>query len=298
MDFSIVICTHNGAQRLALTLNSLKQLTVPEAASGEIVFVDNDSTDDTQSILRQFTAVSPLPVTVCFEPRRGLSSARNAGIKQAKGRIIAFTDDDCVATVNWIDQILVEFKNDPDLMIIGGRVELYNSLDRPVTLRQFRERIPFTTAQQVFTLLPGCNMAFRRGVIDSIGLFDVNYGAGRKIPSAEDSDFFYRAYASGHKMTYLPNILIYHNHGRRTDMQVSKLTRGYVIGQGAFYCKYIVKGDFTVGHLFLIELKRNIKTIVLNLFHFQVAATSFNRLFALMTGFFYQLSVFLKKKIA
>ncbi|WP_319405982.1 glycosyltransferase [uncultured Desulfosarcina sp.] len=295
MDFSIIICTFNGSKRLPLSLESIKRLVVPEKSTGELIVVDNNSTDRTRSVVESFGPDMPFPVRYCFEPLQGLSYARNTGIKQAAGEVVVFTDDDCIVEPNWIVEILTEFRNDPDLMVLGGRVELYNKKDKPVTLRRLNEKRSFSSAIQTFTLLPGCNMAFRKVVSDTIGLFDVNYGAGRKIPSAEDSDFFYRAYGKGYKMAYFPNILIYHNHGRRTDMQVDKLTRGYVIGQGAFYCKHIFKGDFTAGHLFLIELKRNVKTILLNFSHYQAAVKSFNRLCALMTGFWYQLSVLLKK---
>jgi glycosyltransferase involved in cell wall biosynthesis len=294
MEFSIIICTCNSAQRLPLTLDSIKRLVIPENAAGELIVVDNNSTDDTKSVIENFAPKMPLPLRYCFEPDQGLSHARNTGIDFAKGRLIIFTDDDCIVDANWIIEILAAFRSDPELAILGGRVERYNHADKPVTLRQLNEERRFSSPQQVFTLLPGCNMAFRRSVVDMVGKFDVNFGAGKKIPSAEDSDFFYRAYRLGYKMVYLPKVLIFHNHGRRTNLQVDKLTRGYVIGQGAFYCKHLLKGDATVRRLFLNELKRNIKAILVNLAQCKTALWCFNRLHALMTGFWYQLLIFLR----
>lgn len=291
MEFSIIICTFNGAQRLPLVLSSIERLSIPESSTGELIIVDNNSTDQTRSIVEKFSLNFPLPLRYCFEGSQGLSYARNTGIKYAKGEIIIFTDDDCIVDANWLIEILLEFRSDAELMVLGGRIELYNQNDQPITLRRLTERRLFSSPQQIFSLLAGCNMAFRKSAFMSIGEFDVHYGAGQKIPSAEDSDFFYRTFRLNHKMVYCPNVLIYHNHGRRSDKQVDKLKKGYVIGQGALYCKYMLKKDAIIRNLFENELKRIIKTIIFNLDQFQLVFFCFRRLYALMSGFFYQLCI-------
>jgi GT2 family glycosyltransferase len=88
-------------------------------------------------------------------------------------------------------------------------------------------------------------MAFRRSVFEKIGPFDAKFGSGTKIP-AEDLDFFYRAYAEGFKLIYSPDVVVYHNHGRRTDDEVGALSKQYLIGKGGFYCKHALKGDLNV----------------------------------------------------
>jgi hypothetical protein len=66
------------------------------------------------------------------------------------------------------------------------------------------------------------------------------------VLAAEDTDFIYRVYTSGFRMLYCPDLCVYHNHGRRLDVQVSDLLKGYAIGRGAFYCKHIITGDSTL----------------------------------------------------
>lgn len=134
-------------------------------------------------------------------------------------------------------------------------------------------------------------MSFRRSVFTAIGKFDINFGAGKTIPSAEDSDFFYRAFRMNFKMMYSPEVLIYHNHGRRYDEQVSKLVKGYVIGQGAFYCKYILKKDGIVFHFACRVLFNNAKNIVKNIFKWKSIRKELTSYYYLMMGMRYFLKV-------
>ena len=84
-------------------------------------------------------------------------------------------------------------------------------------------------------------MFFTRRVLDEVGEFDTKFGAGTKIASGEDTDFLYRAYKQGFKILYSPEVLLYHNHGRKTEAQARSSSRGYALGRGAFYCKHIGK---------------------------------------------------------
>jgi GT2 family glycosyltransferase len=86
-------------------------------------------------------------------------------------------------------------------------------------------------------------MIFTRKAFDEVGFFDTDFGAGTKIASAEDLDFLYRALKKHLKMVYAPDVLLYHNHGRRIEAQLHASHRGYLIGRGAFYSKHIVRGD-------------------------------------------------------
>jgi len=291
MDISIVICTHNGEKKLPLTLESINRMAFPESLSTELIVVDNNSNDNTKSVIENFLYRTPFPVRYFFEPNQGLSNARNLALKEALGDIIIFTDDDCIVEHNWLSKIFDEFQSDSDLMVLGGRVELYNDKDKPVTLYRLREKRQFTSVFQIFTLLPGCNMSFRRSVFNTIGKFDINFGAGRTIPSAEDSDFFYRAFRMNFKMMYSPEVLIYHNHGRRYDEQVTKLLNGYIIGQGAFYCKYILKGDGVVFRLFCKVFLNKAKIIVKNIFKWKSIRKDLTSYYYLLMGMGYFLKV-------
>ena len=243
---SVVICTRNRAQAIKKCLSEFEGMKVPIDLTWELIVVDNNSVDETKDVIMAFLERSNLPLIYKHENRRGSSNARNTGIGAARGEIIAFTDDDCIVTPDWLSCIAHEFRSDPTLSGVGGRVELYDIRDKPFTIRTSLTRSLFSSTDQVFGYIPGCNMAFVREVFDQIGNFDGRFGAGTPLKAAEDSDFVYRVYKNGFKMLYSPEVCVYHNHGRRTDHQVKALKRNYEIGKGAFYCKHIFNGDINV----------------------------------------------------
>jgi len=178
------------------------------------------------------------------ENRQGKSLALNTGIRAATGEILVFTDDDCVPDLHWLAEIAREFESDPVLTVIGGRVELFDPQDSPVTIRTSRERTLITSRDQLFLLMIGANMAIRRQTFETVGDFDPFLGPGSRIGAVmEDLDLLYRVFRKNLKMLYSPDILVYHNHGRTTEAQVKALNHRYVVGRGAFYCKHILGGD-------------------------------------------------------
>ena len=242
VKLSIVVCTYNRAAKLPDCLQGLLAMKVPEGVTWELVCVDNNSTDNTKQVIEDFGRRSSIPIRYVFEKQQGSSHAKNAGLRLAAGEIVAMTDDDCIADPDWLAAIRREFQADSALDFLGGRVELHNKDDMPISIRTSRERVDFTPSA-LFGLIPGCNMAFRRRVIGETGLFDPDFGAGARIPSAEDAEFVYRAYKADFKIVYVPDVLIYHDHGRRTEGEREKLMRLYLIGRGAFYMKYMLRGD-------------------------------------------------------
>src|SRR5687767_10256208 len=128
MDLSLVICTRNRAQLLAQALPYLTRLRTE--ALWEIVFVNNGSSDTTGETLSAFVRSSGLDARVLDEPKPGLASARNAGWRRARGRVIAFTDDDCYPAPDYLDQVRNCFA-EIDLGYLGGRVLLFDRDDYP-----------------------------------------------------------------------------------------------------------------------------------------------------------------------
>ena len=255
---SIVICSCNRAESLRKTLEGLKEVVTPQGKTWEAVVVDNNSRDNTKDVVDAFARNNPGLARYVFEKRQGKSFALNAGVGNAKGDIIAFTDDDCIVDRHWISAILDEFASDPDLAVLGGRVELYNKDDRPLSLVRWSEKTVFQSLDLLFEpLIIGCNMAAKKAVFHRAGQFDPALGPG-SIGSAiaEDVDFIYRAHKKGFKVIYSPDVLVYHNHGRQSDEEIKSLMRKYGIGRGSFYCKYILRCDVDVIKLAYEELKR------------------------------------------
>ena len=117
---SVVVCTCNRAESLQRTLYSLHAMTMPASAEWEVVVVDNNSGDRTRDVVMDFARNAKMPARYLFEGRRGLSWARNAGVRNSRGDVIAFTDDDCLVDSQWLERIDAEFRADALLAVVGG----------------------------------------------------------------------------------------------------------------------------------------------------------------------------------
>jgi glycosyltransferase involved in cell wall biosynthesis len=286
---SVIVCTRNRAPRLEQTLKSLQEMAVPVDVPWELIIVDNNSSDNTKEVINGFIDKSSLNVKCVIERRQGLSHARNTGVQASSGNILAFTDDDCIVDRYWVTSISKGFQSDKSIAGVGGRVELYDQMDRRVSIRVYKERMILDSVNRIFNLIIGCNMAFAREVFDKVGMFDPDFGAGARFASAEDSDFLYRAYKEGLKIIYSPDVLVYHNHGRKDGEQVNSLYKGYATGHGAFYCKYILKADKDVLRLACSEILSLTRQITKRLFKRQSPGYQSLFLRFIMIGFMYKL---------
>lgn len=240
-------------------------MDVPDGDEVEIIVVDNNSNDDTPTVAKDFAGTSGLNVRYLFEPKQGVSHAVNLGLAEATGEIVAITADDCIVDKAWVTSILKEFRSDPSLWLVGGRVDLYDEADAPISIRPFAERRSCDTFEDVVGFIAGNNVAFRRDLFSKIGGYDVRMGPGAAIPAAEDLDYLYRIWKAGFKILYAPEILLYHHHGRQDVKVLEALSGGYIVGRGAFYMKHILKGDKYVLKRAYWEIRNSIKTILASL---------------------------------
>ncbi len=238
---SVIICTRNRAGSLQRTLDSF--LEIESAADRfELIVVDNGSTDDTAAVVSRFAAGVPFAVRYVLEKRRGVNAARNRGIATAAGDVMLWTDDDCIVAADWISTVQHCFANDL-MKLVGGRVELFNRNDRPITIKQSLLHERLTSTSELFGFLHGCNMAFGRPVLERIGWFDVRFGPGTRLRSASETDFVYRALKSDIPVSYDPDIVVFHNHGRSTIADARRLMKRYQFGNGAIAMKYLLRGQ-------------------------------------------------------
>lgn len=253
---SVVICTRNRAEKLRNALASLERMSLPPGLPWEVVVVDNASTDHTKQVVDSFANAARVPIRYAFEAKRGVNNAHNTGIRESKGEIIASIDDDCIVDRDWIGQIAKEFESDAAPDVLGGRVELYDKDDYAITVKTTRDRYNISSLGQLFGGIPGNNMIFSRAVAEKVGGYDPLFGPGSPNLAAGEAGFLYQALKSGFRLVYSPDVLVFHDHGRRTDRDISILRRSYVIGRGAFYCKYILKGDLNVARFAYWEISK------------------------------------------
>ncbi len=121
MDISVIICTWNRAESLRKCLESLTQITIPDKIKWEVLIVINGSTDHTREVLFDFE--NNLPVRFYWEPKQGLSRARNTGIKYAKGELLVFFDDDVMIDRSCLMSFYHAQSLFPDGTLFGGLIE-------------------------------------------------------------------------------------------------------------------------------------------------------------------------------
>jgi GT2 family glycosyltransferase len=238
-DFSVVICTRNRARMLEACLARVVQMTY--AGDWEIVLVDNDSTDETAALVERFVQRAPVPTAVVKKRRPGLGGARNAGLAVARGRLLAFTDDDCYPRVDWLTEARRAFDTYPDAGVIGGRILLFDPTDARYTIQEHNrlERLP-PRSFVAPGFIQGANFVVARAVVERIGGFDTRLGAGTPF-ACEDTDFICRASFDGFDVIYDPTLVVWHHHGRKPGLAITHLERSYAAGRGAYYAKFLCR---------------------------------------------------------
>ena len=216
---SLVIATYNRAEQLMITLDSV---AAQQCSCGEweCVVVDNNSQDDTRERVERFIAEHPeLNIRYIFEQRQGLSHARNAGIAASVGDIIAFIDDDERIVEEFVEAYITLFDSYPDAMAAGGKIIADYPTGRPRWMSHYPElpiANPMDFGEEVKPFpknrIPGGgNMAMRRTVFATIGVFDTSLGrTGKRLIGGEESDLFERMAKFSMRCYYVPRAVMYH----------------------------------------------------------------------------------------
>lgn len=210
---SVVICTYNGAATLRECLEGVGALRYPRF---EVILVDDGSTDASAAIGAEFGA------RVISSANRGLSAARNTGMEAARGEIVAYLDDDAHPDRDWLTYLSATFAS-TDFAAVGGpnvppvdetgvAACVANSPGGPVHVL-----VSDTEAEH----LPGCNMAFRRAALQSIGGFDPRFRV-----AGDDVDVCWRLRDAGMTLGFHPAAVVWHRR-RATLRRFWRQQHGY-----------------------------------------------------------------------
>ena len=234
VDITVIICTYNRAKSLRQTLESLRQMTVPPELEWELLVVDNNSTDNTRATVEEFAKTAAFNVRCVFEPRQGLCHARNAGVANAKGEIIVFTDDDVFVAPEWLRELMDTFRKFDCAGAGGKNVPLWAGLARPKWLcppgTYYLGDGPLLDLdlgeEATLTNVPpwGLNMAFKKSAFEKYGLFRTDLdlvGSGGLLGG--DIDFGKRLIRAGEKIAYSPKAVVHH------PVTEHRITRAYFL---------------------------------------------------------------------
>jgi glucosyl-dolichyl phosphate glucuronosyltransferase len=219
MNVTVILCTYNRCQSLATALESVAASRVPESVSWEVLVIDNNSKDETRKVVKNIGQRYPGRFRYSFEPQQGKSNALNTGIREARGEILAFMDDDVVVDAKWLQSLTALLLN-ADFAGAGGRVLPERNFAPPAWL-SLKGRYALAPLA-IFDLGPqpselteapfGTNMAFRKEVFQKLGRFRTDLGPRPGSEArGEDTDFGDRALAAGQRLWYEPSAIVYHS---------------------------------------------------------------------------------------
>jgi cellulose synthase/poly-beta-1,6-N-acetylglucosamine synthase-like glycosyltransferase len=212
MDFSIIIPAYQAAAVLPKCLNALHRQSI-DRSRYEIIVVDDGSTDNTATVAEQVLNTSSAQdiraTQVIRATHGGPAQARNLGTQAAQGRLLLFTDADCEPVSDWIEQISSVFV-DPS---ISGAKGTYRTRQTSLVARfvqqEYQERYDRLQRLAPIDFVDTYSAAYRRDVFIDQGGFDA---VGLPTASVEDQEFSFRLTASGHRLVFVPEAVVYHQH--------------------------------------------------------------------------------------
>ena len=283
MNISVIIPSFNNCQRLEITLNAFTELKISSGLSWEIVLVNNNSTDATKESVLSFSG--KLPIKYIEEPKQGISHSKNAGLKNASGDLVIFTDDDVKPCKNWLLAYWLEYQKNPKGFFWGGPVvSEFEVLPDDMNLIKLGppsvKGLDWWDRQKELAegeYFIGANWAGPLNAIKKIGAFNPEMGLNPstgKVLVGEETDLMTRLRDGGAKAIYLPEASIEH------FVPKSKITMRHIAARAEAYGR-LSEGTgidstavFLFGaprwmyrQLFVLWIKSKIKKMVLKNWH-------------------------------
>jgi cellulose synthase/poly-beta-1,6-N-acetylglucosamine synthase-like glycosyltransferase len=213
MDFSIIIPAYQAAATLPRCLNALCQQSI-DRSRYEIIVVDDGSTDNTAAVAEHTLRNQPATQGTCSAqviraPHGGPAHARNLGVQAAQSTLMLFTDADCEPEPDWIEQLSGVF-TDPTISGAKGTYRTrQTSLIARFVQQEYQERYDRVQRLAPIDFVDTYAAAYRLEVFIDHGGFDA---IGLPTVAVEDQEFSFRVAAAGHRLVFVPEAVVYHQH--------------------------------------------------------------------------------------
>ena len=203
MKFSLILGTYGRLVELKRFLESLKNQTYRDF---ELILCEQNPEGLLDELVLEYSGHFKI---IHLRTERGLSRARNKGLKVAKGEVIAFPDDDCVYPEDLLTKVKGLLEVYPEVDGVSGRAL---PLDCGKMDQKFFPEKIYVNRENVFSCVTSYTLFLRRRVIDAVGEFDEKLGVGSGTPlgSGEEVDYVLRALGKGFKLLYVPDIVVFH----------------------------------------------------------------------------------------
>jgi glucosyl-dolichyl phosphate glucuronosyltransferase len=216
MDLSVIIPAHNRAKTIGATLWSLIHQGL-ESERYEIIVVDNNSRDETASVVQKIQSESPVLIKYHFEPRQGVHYARNWAAVHARGKILYFTDDDMLAENGTLRALLRMFELDDKIATATGKVLPKWECEPPEWIKQLCQNgfLSLQLRQEELIISPedvgvySCHQAIRKSVLLECGGFNPENTAGEWVGDGE-TGLNLKLRALGYKFAFTSKAVTHH----------------------------------------------------------------------------------------
>lgn len=248
MKISVIVCTRNRDFVIKKCIDALLR---NDYKNFEIIVIDQSDNDLTESIIKN---ISSKRIRYYHINSIGLSRSRNYGISKACGTIVAFTDDDCIVSNNWLKNIFKSFLINKSVSILYGKVLPYarnrhKGLMCPYIKIPSNKRLitSYISSKNKTIIVSGNNLSFRKNVFGEYENFKNWLGLGTRANAAEDEEYVYRLISKGHKLLIDPSIVVYHNRWMKKN-EYERHDILYARGMVSVLSYYALHGDRGATH--------------------------------------------------
>lgn len=218
LEVSIIVPIYNSEKTIGKTIKSLLNQNYPKNKY-EIILVDDGSTDGTVEVVKKFKGVK-----LILQKHAGPAIARNRGARHSKGKMILFTDADCIANRNWVESITKPFE-DKKIVGVAGTYKAANK--RKIMPRfisyEIEDRHNSMKGKYNIDFVGTFSAAYRRDVFVKFGGFDENFNRA----SGEDTDLSFKISKAGGRIVLVPDAYVYHHH---TESLMTMLKKKFWMG--------------------------------------------------------------------
>jgi len=205
-SFSIIIPTYRRPQQLGACLESIAQLQYPRDRF-EVLVVSDGTEMPPEDIVRAFR--DKLAVTLLTQTHGGPAAARNTGAARARGTVLAFIDDDCAPSANWLEVLAKHVAASPDCTIGGHTVNALPENSCSVASQMLVDYLySYFNANNDGVFFASNNICVPADLFHGIGGFDPSFPTA----AAEDREFCDRWVRRGYRLIYAPEAVVYHAH--------------------------------------------------------------------------------------
>jgi len=200
---SVIIPVYNAEKLIADCLIALLNQNI-DFSKYEIIVVDDGSSDNTAKIVEIFKDVQ-----LIIQKNRGPAAARNEGVRHAKGDIVVFTDSDCIPNKNWIEQMIMPFRDNKEIIGVKGA---YRTNQKELAARfvqiEYEDKYDLLCKNKYIDFIDTYSAAFKKEVFNKFGGYNISF----PVACAEDVELTFRMFSKGYKMVFNSNAIVYHSH--------------------------------------------------------------------------------------